>query len=135
MHELKTGETYQGRSITLSDYHIYGFATLTGDFNPMHVNDEYAAKTVFKGRVAHGLLSLSLSLGLLADHVEGHFLYGFDKVRFIRPARPGMTVHATLKVAGRKEKEHYSLFQCEMKLAEMNGSEILIAETLLGVTT
>ena len=46
-------------------------------------------KTQFNGRIAHGLLSLSIGLGLLHGHIDGFFLYGFNKIRFLNPLKPG----------------------------------------------
>lgn len=42
---------------TVSEYDVYGFAGITGDFNPVHVNAEFAKTTMFQERIAHGMLS------------------------------------------------------------------------------
>ncbi len=129
---LSEGLEIKGRSITVTDHHIYGFAGLTGDFNPLHTDNIFAQKSTFKGRIAHGLLSLSIGLGLLGDTVEGHFLYGFDKIRFLNPVRPGDTITSIIKVNAVKEKGSYSLHYCTMKLLNSTGTEILIGEIILG---
>jgi len=54
--ELKIGDTAE-LSKTVSESDIYQFAGITGDFNPAHMNEEYAKKTFFKTRIAHGMLS------------------------------------------------------------------------------
>ncbi len=62
IHELKIGDSAQiSKTITESDIEL--FAKATGDFNPVHLDQAYAEKTSFKGRIAHGLLSV----GLLSD--------------------------------------------------------------------
>ncbi|MER3485942.1 MAG: hypothetical protein C4345_08195, partial [Chloroflexota bacterium] len=54
--------TSQARTVTETD--IVMFAGLTGDYNPLHTDEEYARQTLFGGRIAHGMLGLSLAVGL-----------------------------------------------------------------------
>ena len=131
-NELNIGEKIEGNSITISDFHIYNFASLTGDFNPLHVNDEFSKKTEFKGRIAHGLLSLSLALGLVSEYFNGYFLYGFDKIRFLNPVKPGTTIHSEISVISKKEKERYDLYYCKLELFDQDKKEILISEIIFG---
>ncbi len=130
--DLLEGLEIKGRSITVSDHHIYGFAGLTGDFNPLHTDDNFAQRTSFGGRIGHGLLSLSIGLGLLSDALEGYFLYGFDKIRFLNPVRPGETISSELRVNSVKKRENYSLHLCTMKVLNLEGKEIIVAEIILG---
>jgi 3-hydroxybutyryl-CoA dehydratase len=62
-YEIGLTVTSQGRTITETD--IVSFAALTGDWNVIHTNAEYAAKQMFGQRVAHGLLVLSIASGLV----------------------------------------------------------------------
>ena len=132
MIEMKPGDRFDGRKITLLDHHIFSFAGLTGDFNPLHVDDEYAKNSTYGGRIGHGLLSLSLGLGLLSDKVEEYFLYGFDKIRFLKPVKPGVTITSNLEVHEKKEKGGYDLYQCTMKVIDQSGDAVLVAEMILG---
>ncbi|MEM3573720.1 MAG: MaoC/PaaZ C-terminal domain-containing protein, partial [Nitrososphaeria archaeon] len=75
----------EGNSITVTEYHLLGFAGITGDYNRLHVDELFARTTLFNGRIAHGLLLLSLGVGLVFYFIDGYFLYGFDKVRFLEP--------------------------------------------------
>ncbi|MFP3256847.1 MAG: MaoC family dehydratase [Candidatus Nanopusillus acidilobi] len=129
---FKVGNKIMGNSITVNDFHIYGFASLTGDFNPLHVDDEIAKETAFRGRIGHGLLSLSLGLGLISEYVKGYFLYGFDKIRFLNPIRPGKTIHSELTIIDKKEKENYDLYYCKMEVFDNEKKEILISEIIFG---
>ncbi|MFZ4815354.1 MAG: MaoC/PaaZ C-terminal domain-containing protein [Phototrophicaceae bacterium] len=61
--EFQEGMTLRTRGRTITESDLVQFAALTGDFNPMHTNAEYAAKTNFGGRVAHGMLTLSYAVG------------------------------------------------------------------------
>lgn len=89
-----------GRTIDTSD--ILTFAGLTGDHYPLHVDEEYARTTQFNGRIAHGPLTFSIAVGLVAlsglygTSVEA--LLGCDDLRALRPVRPGDTVRVNVTV-------------------------------------
>ena len=94
INELEIGESAQ-RSKTITESDIVLYAGITGDFNPIHVNEEYAKKTIFGGRIAHG----SLTSGLMAP-VIGMQLPGMGSIayagesRFKAPVRIGDTITA-----------------------------------------
>ncbi len=93
-----------GRTVTESD--IFGFAGLTGDFNQIHTDAEYSKTTPFGQRIAHGLLLLSIAMGLSVrtGFVEGTVL-AFREItnwKFIKPVFIGDTVHAELDVVALK---------------------------------
>ena len=68
--ELKVGD--QGSlSKTVSEHDIYTYAGLTGDFNPIHVNAEFAKGTMFKERIAHGMLSAGFISAVLGTIMPG----------------------------------------------------------------
>ena len=83
-----------GRTITEAD--VMAFAGLSGDFTELHTNEEYARKGPFGRRIAHGLLTLSISSGLtvrmnlITDTVVA--FYGIDKLRFVKPVFLGDTI-------------------------------------------
>ncbi len=62
--DLEVGGTYKTPGILVTESHIAGFAGLTGDFFEVHTDDEFARSLGFKGRIAHGLLGLSMTDGL-----------------------------------------------------------------------
>lgn len=81
-----------GRTITETD--LVSFATLTGDFHPLHTDVEWAAASEFNGRIAHGMLLLSYCVGLVPlDPAHVLALRGFERVAFKRPVRIGDTIH------------------------------------------
>mgnify|MGYP001567640177 CR=1 FL=1 len=55
--ELETGASYSTAARTVTEADIVAFAGVSGDFNPVHINEEFASQTMFKGRIAHGMLS------------------------------------------------------------------------------
>ena len=98
IHELKIGDSAQiSKKITESDIEL--FARATGDFNPIHLDQAYAEKTMFKGRIAHGLLSVGLLSSILGNILPGHgTIYLSQEVKFLAPVRIGDTITASVEV-------------------------------------
>jgi 3-hydroxybutyryl-CoA dehydratase len=96
--DLKEGmtETYT-RVISDNDLHL--FADCTGDYNPVHFDDAYAAGTRFKGRICHGMLVASLISTALGTKMPGPgTVYVSQSLRFKAPVRPGDEVVARVTV-------------------------------------
>ena len=101
--DVQVGDVFQGPGITVADAHLISWAGLTGDWTSLHLDAEYAAGTPFGERVAHGPLTLSLSLGLLTQTgVFGNVVawLGLDEVRATAPVRIGDTIRPVAEVAG-----------------------------------
>jgi len=98
IHELKVGDSAQ-ISKTITETDINDFARVTGDFNPVHLDQAYAEKTIFKGRIAHGLLSLGFISAILGNILPGHgAIYLSQEVKFLAPVRIGDTITAKVEV-------------------------------------
>ena len=83
----------------ISDDDIRTFARITGDDNPVHVNDAYGKGTMFKGRIAHGMLVAGLISAVLGTKLPGPgAIYMNQQVRFLAPVRPGDQVTARARV-------------------------------------
>ena len=96
--ELKIGDSAQ-ISKTITETDINDFARATGDFNPVHLDQAYAEKTFFKGRIAHGLLSVGLLSAVLGNILPGHgTIYLSQEVKFLAPVRIGDTLTARVEV-------------------------------------
>lgn len=86
-------------SKTISESDVYLFAGITGDLNPIHVNEIYASKTFFKKRVVHGMLVASLISTTIARHLPGEgSIYIGQNVSFVKPVYFGDTIIATVEV-------------------------------------
>ena len=98
IHELKIGDSAQiSKTITEADIEL--FARATGDINPVHLDQAYAEKTMFKGRIAHGLLSVGLLSSILVNILPGHgTIYLSQEVKFLAPVRIGDTITAGVEV-------------------------------------
>ena len=95
--EFEKGEVLfsQGRTITEAD--VVSFAALTGDWNELHVNEEFARQGHFGRRIAHGALIFSISSGLAAQREQSLqpelvAFYGVDRLRFVKPVFLGDTI-------------------------------------------
>ena len=89
--ELKVGQsaTYE-RTVTETD--IAQFAELSGDHNPVHLDEAFAAKTLFKGRIAHGMLSAAFISTTVGTKLPGYgSIYVSQNLRFRAPVRIGDT--------------------------------------------
>jgi acyl dehydratase len=114
---LKDKIVSRARTITEAD--IVMFAAFSGDWHPLHVDEEYAKKAFFGERIAHGFLVLTVASGLmgLAEMAVLAF-YGMDKVRFLAPTRIGDTLNIEMVVAekvDRNEKEGLVTFETTVK--------------------
>lgn len=86
-------------SKTVSESDIYLYAGITGDFNGVHLNSQYAAGSVFGERVAHGMLSAGFISTVLGTRLPGEgAVYLSQTLRFTAPVRIGDTVTATVEV-------------------------------------
>ncbi len=84
---------------TITEADIVLFAAVSGDNNAVHINEEFASSTPFKGRIAHGMLSASVISAAIAGRLPGPgTIYLGQNLRFKAPVRPGDTVHATVTV-------------------------------------
>jgi 3-hydroxybutyryl-CoA dehydratase len=89
------------RTIAMDQEIMDGWAALSGDFNPLHVDPEYAAATQFGGTIAHGHYTLALMEQLMLDGASDAWRSGgtLRKVRFRAPVRPGATYVLTASPA------------------------------------
>lgn len=85
-------------SIDVTTETIDAYAALTGDENPIHLDDAYATETMFGGRIAHGMLGAGIVSAALAS-LPGDIVYLDQDCSFEAPVRPGDTVEARATVA------------------------------------
>ena len=103
MPTLQSGDI-ASRSLAISDETIRAFAEVTGDTNPVHLDDEYAAGTRFGRRIAHGMIAAGLISATLANDLPGPgTVYLNQSLKFKLPVYPGDTVTATVEVLNVRE--------------------------------
>ena len=105
--QLQIGEE-ASFSKTITETDVYLYAGISGDFNPVHVNEEFAKSTPFKTRIAHGGLPQSLIAPVLGMKLPGLGTIAVEiTCRFKAPAFFGDTVTASAKVAEKIEKKRW----------------------------
>lgn len=110
--DYAVGEKFVSPARTVTEADVINFAGITGDWHPLHTDVEYAASTPFKGRITHGMLTLSLGLSLpfrlgpYASYLPKSFIafYGMDEVRFTGPNKIGDTIHTEVEVVNITDK-------------------------------
>ena len=86
-------------SKTVSEHDVYTFAGVSGDFNPVHINAEFAKTTMFKERIAHGMLSAGFISAVLGTALPGvNTIYLSQELVFKAPVKFGDTITATVEV-------------------------------------
>ncbi len=104
--DFRVGDRFVTRARTITEADIVNFAGFSGDWYPLHVDAEYAGKTIFGERIAHGMLVLSAASGLvpLYDWAIIAF-YGMDKLRFMSPTKIGDTIRVEIEITDCRRKE------------------------------
>ncbi|MEM3525841.1 MAG: MaoC/PaaZ C-terminal domain-containing protein [Candidatus Jordarchaeaceae archaeon] len=108
--DFRVNEKFVTPARTVTETDLVLFAALTGDYNPIHTDEEFAKKnSIFKTRVLHGLYTLSISEGLifrlgLLDGVPAASL-GWNNVKFTKPVFIGDTLHLELTVVEKRESK------------------------------
>jgi len=84
---------------TVTETDVYLFAGITGDINPIHINQEYANNSIFKDRVAHGMLSAGFISAVIGVQLPGPgSIYSGQTLKFLAPVHIGDTITATVEV-------------------------------------
>jgi 3-hydroxybutyryl-CoA dehydratase len=116
---------------TVTDEDIRGFAAVSGDINPLHLSDEFAAKTRFGHRIAHGLYTLSLVSAVLGTRLPGPGgVYLSQTSNFRAPVKLGDTVTSTVEVVELVAKGRRCRLACK---AEVDGELVLDGEAVVMV--
>ncbi|MBU2646277.1 MaoC family dehydratase [bacterium] len=96
--EIKVGD-FAEFAKTVSEADVYLYAGITGDLNPAHINEAYAAKTFFKTRIAHGMLTAGFISTILGTQLPGPgTIYMKQELQFLAPVRFGDTITARAEV-------------------------------------
>jgi 3-hydroxybutyryl-CoA dehydratase len=96
--QLEVGDSSEF-SKTVSETDVYMYAGISGDLNPAHINEEYAAGTFFKNRIAHGMLTAGFISAVIGMQLPGPgTIYMGQTLQFLAPVRIGDTVTARVEV-------------------------------------
>ena len=105
--EWEVGAEFESSGRTVTETDIVMFAGLSGDYNSLHIDEEFCKKTQFGTRIAHGPLVYAIAAGLLFQlHLYDDTLIaflGFDSLKFTNPVKAGDTIRARIKVLEKRE--------------------------------
>jgi len=127
--ELTVGQTYE-KTFTITAELIERFAEVTGDHNPIHLNEDYAAKSIFKQRVAQGMLQAGLLSGILGFHFPGvGTIYLSQTLKFIKPVFINDQITLRLEILEIiSEKNRVRL---ETRFSNQKGEAVISGEALV----
>ena len=122
--EIKVGDK-ASMSKTVTEYDVYTFAGVTGDFNPVHIDEEFAKTTMFKGRIAHGILSAGFISAVLGTALPGkNTIYLGQELQFKAPVKIGDTVTATVEVLEKIEGKN----RLSLRTTVTNQAGVLVTD-------
>jgi len=128
IEDLEIG-TYRHLTKEVTDEDIQMFAEVTTDRNPVHLDDEYAAGTMFKGRIAHGMLTAGLISAVIGEQLPGHgTIYLSQSLKFKGPVRPGDVVRTDLTVTDINREKRKVTMECK---CTVDGKPVLIGEAVV----
>jgi acyl dehydratase len=104
--EFEIGQRFETPRRVVNEADIDSFAALTADFNPVHMDELFAARSGFDGRITHGpmIVGMAFGLGSRADVMDGTVLALLEiGWKFVKPVRPGDTISAVFTVLDKRE--------------------------------
>jgi acyl dehydratase len=128
--EITIGQTAMYSKL-VQEQDIQLFAAASGDVNPVHLNEDFAAGTMFKGRIAHGMLTGALISAALAMELPGPgTIYLSQSLRFRLPVRIGDTITIKLEVTDKQDKRQFVTLDCNAynqddKLVASGSAEVM----------
>ncbi|WP_288842942.1 MaoC family dehydratase [uncultured Megasphaera sp.] len=116
------------KTITQAD--VEKFAAVTGDYNPLHMDEEFAGKTIFRGRIAHGMITGGLISAVLGTELPGkNTLYLEQELKFLAPVRFGDTLVATVECIEKEDRRHKLVFKTVV--TNQNGAVVTSGKALV----
>jgi 3-hydroxybutyryl-CoA dehydratase len=130
--ELSVGQSAVfGKTVTEAD--IAAFAGVSGDTNPVHLNEEYAKNTMFKGRIAHGMLSAAFISTVFGTKLPGPgCIYVSQLLKFKAPVKIGDTVMARVEVTALVPEKKFATFKTTCTVGDkvvLDGEATLMVPT------
>jgi 3-hydroxybutyryl-CoA dehydratase len=112
------------KQVTQKDINRY--AEASGDFNPIHIDESFAAKTPLGGTIAHGMLILAYVSEMMTEAFGESWVEGGKlSVRFKAPARPGDTITTSGKIDSIEHKEGVAYVNCSLESCNQKGETVI----------
>ncbi|OGN97967.1 MAG: hypothetical protein A2Z77_08970 [Chloroflexi bacterium RBG_13_51_36] len=122
------------RHITQEKINLY--AEASGDFNPIHVDESFAAKTPLGGTIAHGMLNLAYVSEMMTSAFGQSWLSGGKlRAKFKEPARPGDTLTVSSKINCIEQRDNVSYANCGFECRNQKGEMIVAGEAIVKLSS
>ena len=127
INDLNVGDTFRLK-YSISDSDVQKFGEISGDFNPAHFNEDYAKGTIFKTRIAHGMISVAKFSGIFGMDMPGlGAIWGSQNLKFLAPVQLNAPYTAVALVKEKGEKN--VVFTCWVE--DQEGKHVLEGEGVL----
>jgi len=116
----------------ITQEHINLYAEASRDFNPIHIDEDFAKRTPLGGTIAHGMLVLAYISQMMTNSFGENWLTGGKlNVRFKAPARPKDTITISGKIIKAETIELQKLVKCDVLCSNQNGEAIITGEAIV----
>ncbi len=122
-----------GRTVTEAD--VVNFAGISGDWNPIHIDAEFARESIFGRTVVHGIMGMAIATGLMSQ--AGWFMgsavaiLAIDQWKFLKPIFPGDTLHCEVEIVSRRLTSSGERGLVERKISLINQDGTLVQQGLI----
>lgn len=118
LEDLKIGmQATRTREITDRDIEL--FSEVSGDRNPVHLDDAFAAKSIFSNRIAHGMLTASMFSAVIGEQLPGNgCIYLGQSLKFVAPVYPGDTVIAHVEITEINHERARVMLECRCTVGD-----------------
>jgi|ECHnycMinimDraft_1075156.scaffolds.fasta_scaffold00096_25 3-hydroxybutyryl-CoA dehydratase len=108
-NEVEVGQKFSSYRIKITDFQIFSFAGITLDYNPLHVDDIFSKRSIFKSRIAHGMLISSIAVGISGLIFAGTAIALLESsMKYMKPVKVGETIWSELEIINKKASEKYN---------------------------
>ena len=133
LSDLKEGMNLFESAREIEQKNINLYAEASRDFNPIHIDEEFARQTPLGGTIAHGMLILAYVSQAMGTVFGRNWLAGGElDIRFKAPARPGDIITVSGKIRSIEKKEDQTLVRCDVLCQNQNGEPVISGETRVG---
>lgn len=137
LDDFGIGMVFETPRRTVTETDVVNFAALSGDYNPLHTDEEFAKKARFGRRIAHGVLTLAILTGLwdrigfISGSVEA--FYGIENLKFTKPVFFGDTIYGVIKVIDKQERDTSGMVTFSNEVINQKNESVLVCNTKLVV--
>jgi 3-hydroxybutyryl-CoA dehydratase len=136
LKEIQEGKVFDPVVKHITQENINLYAEASGDFNPIHIDESFAAKTPLGGTIAHGMLSLVYVSEMMTSVFGQNWLsVGKLRAKFKEPARPGDTLTINGKITCLEQKDDVSYANCNFECLNQKGEMIVTGETIVKLSS